>query len=423
VILITTDFEKYLDNYAEIIIKKGLNLQPGQRLLIMSTMHHPSVPIELTSFVRCIVEKAYKCGAKYVDVMWRDDEIELIKFKYGNQDTLEEYPFWRTQTAEKFLENGDAILIIYAVNPDLFKEIEPQMLSIAQQIRFKHMKPFLGKIRKNLSNWAVVSAPVKGWPEKVLPDTPNTERMDKFWDILFDICRVKNENPIAAWEDHIKHLKSRIEYLNTKQYSALRYSAPGTDLTVGLPEGHVWKCVSGTNIKGIEFICNIPTEEVFTIPHKDKVNGFVSSTKPLLLGGRLAEDFKLTFKEGKVINISAKKGEEFLNDLIKTDDGASKLGEIALVPHSSPISQHNKIFYNMLIDENAASHIALGNAYRYCVTKGDSMSDEEFGKVGGNISGIHIDFMVGSEQLRVDGVLKNGDIEPIMENGEWVFKI
>ena len=422
-ILITADFEKYLDNYIEVIIKKGINLQPGQRLLIMSTMHHPGVPIELTRFVRGIVEKAYKCGAKYVDVMWRDDEIELMKYEFGNQESFKEYPFWRTQTAEKYIDNGDAILIIYAINPDLFKNIEPRKLSIAQQIRFKHMKPFLGKVRKSVSNWTVVSGPVKGWPKKVLPETPNSEKMTKFWDILFDICRVKNDNPIVAWEDHIKHLKSKCEYLNAKQYLELKYSAPGTELTVGLPEKHVWKCVSGTNIKGIEFIANIPSEEVFTIPHKDKVNGFVSSTKPLLFGGRLAEDFKVTIKEGRVISISAKKGEEFLNDLIKTDDGASRLGEIALVPHSSPISQYNKLFYNMLIDENASNHIALGNAYRYCVTKGESLSDEDFSKVGGNISSIHLDFMVGSEQMNVDGILKNGDIEPIMKNGEWAFKI
>jgi aminopeptidase len=422
VIPITADFEKYLDNYIEVIIKKGLNIQPGQRLLITS-LFYPGVPIELTSFVRRIVEKAYKSGAKFVDVMWSDDEIELLKFKYGNQETLEEFPFWRPQTAEKFLDNGDAILIIYAVNPDLLKEIEPRKLSVAQQTRFKHLKPLLDKIRKFLSNWVIVSAPVNGWSEKILPDIPTTERIDNFWNIIFDICRVKNENPMAAWEEHIKHLKSRCEYLNKKHYSELKLSAPGTDLTVGLPEGHVWKGGSVKNIKGIEFIPNIPTEEVFTIPHKDKVNGFVSSTKPLLLGGRLAEDFKMTFKEGKVINISAKKGEEFLNDLIKTDDGASRLGEIALVPHSSPISQHNKIFYNMLIDENAANHIALGNAFRANIINGDSMPDEEFSKVGGNLSGIHIDFMVGSEHMSVDGVLKNGDIEPIMENGEWVFKI
>jgi len=422
VILITADFEKYLDNYIEVIIKKGLNIQPGQRLLIASAFD-PGVPLELASFVRKIAEKAYKSGAKLVDVMWRDDEVRLLKFKHGNQDALEEYPFWRTQTAEKFLENGDVVLFIYTENPDLFADIEPQKLSIAQQTMFKYLKPLLDKISKNLSSWVMISAPIKGWSEKILPEIHSTEREEKFWDIIFDICRVKNENPIAAWEDHIKNLKSRSEYLNKKHYSELRLSAPGTDLTIGLPEDHIWMSGSETNVKGIEFVANIPTEEVFTVPHKDKINGFVSSTKPLFFGGRLAEDFKLTFKEGKVTEVSAKKGEDFLNGLVNIDDGASRLGEIALVPHSSPISQYNKLFYNILIDENAASHIALGNAYRTNISKGDSMSDEEFGKVGGNLSSIHIDFMVGSEQLRVDGILKNGEIEPIMENGEWVFKI
>lgn len=419
---ITADFEKYLDNYVEVIVKKGLNIQPGQRLLIMSAFD-PGVSIELTSFVRHIVKKAYKSGAKFVEVLWRDDEIELMQFKYGTEDTLKEYPFWRTQTAEKFLEDGDALLIIFAENPDLFKEIEPQKVSLAQQTMFKHLKPLLDKIGKNISTWLMISAPIKEWAEKILPDIPPTDRIDKFWDILFDICRVKNENPIASWEDHIKQLKSRSDYLNKKHYSALKLTAPGTDLTIGLPEGHIWKGGSVKNIKGIEFIPNIPTEEVFTIPHKDKVNGFVSSTKHLFFGGRLVEDFKLTFKDGKVIQISAKKGEDFLNGLVTIDDGASRTGEIALVPHGSPISQYNKLFYNMLIDENASNHIALGNGYRISIVQGESMSDEEFGKVGGNLSGIHIDFMVGSEHMSVDGVLKNGDIEPIMENGEWVFKI
>ena len=419
---LTADFEKYLDNYVEVIIKKGLNLQPGQRLLIASPFD-PGVPLELTSFVRRIVEKAYKSGAKLVDVMWRDDEIRIFRFKHGNQNALEEYPFWRTQTAEKFLENGDAVLFIYAENPSLFAEIEPQKLSIAHQTMFKYMKPLLDKIGKNLSSWVMVSAPIKGWSEKLLPEIHSTEREEKFWDIIFDICRVKHENPIAAWEDHINNLKLRSKYLNKKHYSELRLSAPGTDLTIGLPEGHVWMSGSETNVRGIEFVANIPTEEVFTVPHKDKVNGFVSSTKHLFFGGRLAEDFKLTFKEGKVTQVSAKKGEDFLNSLVSIDDGASRLGEIALVPHSSPISQYNKLFYNILIDENAASHIALGNAYRTSINKGDAMSDEEFGNIGGNLSGIHIDFMVGSEQMNVDGVLKNGNIEHIMDKGEWAFKI
>jgi aminopeptidase len=422
VIRISDNFEKYLDNYIEVIIKKGLNIQPGQRLLIASAFD-PGVSIELTGFVRLLVEKAYKNGAKFVDVMWRDDEIELLKYKYGSEESLKEYPFWRTQTAEKFLENGDALLIIYAENPDLFKEIQPQMLSTAQQTMFKYLKPLLDKIGKNLSSWLMVSAPLVGWSEKILPDVPPAERIDKFWDILFDICRVKNENPIAAWEEHIKQLKSRSEYLNQKHYSALRLTAPGTDLTIGLPEGHVWMSGSEKNIKGIEFVANIPTEEVFTVPHKDKVNGFVSSTKHLFFGGSLVEDFKLTFEEGKVVQVSAKKGEDFLNGLVNIDEGACRTGEIALVPHSSPISQYKKIFYNILIDENASNHIALGNAYRTNITKGDSMSDEEFSKVGGNVSGIHIDFMVGSEQMRVDGILKSGDTEPIMKNGEWASKI
>ena len=419
---ISENYDKYLNNYVEVIVKKALNLQPDQRLLIMSPFD-PGVPIELAYFIKLIVKKAYIVGARLIEVMWRDDQIQLTRYENASQDSLEEYPNWRSKTAEKYLENGDAILFIYAEDPDIFKNIDPQLLSITQRALFRNIKPLLDKISKNLSNWVMVSAPIDGWSNKLFFEIPQEKRIEHFWDLMFEICRVKNDNPLLNWDNHIDELNKRGHYLTQKKYSALKLQGPGTDLTIGLPDGHIWLSGSEVSKNNITFIANIPTEEIFTAPDKDKVNGYVSCSKPLFFGGRLVEDFRLTFSDGKVIDAKAKQGVSLLNDLISMDEGSSRIGEIALVPNSSPISQSGKLFYNILIDENAASHIALGYAYRSSIDGGDNMTEHEFKEAGGNLSGIHIDFMVGSADLNVDGVLKNGVIEPIMKTGEWTFKL
>lgn len=418
----SSEFNKYLENYVKLIIKKGINLQKGQRLLITCAFNL-GVPLELAPFVRLLAKEAYKNGAKLVEVSWRDDEVQLAKFKHAPIDSFEEFPRWRAKTIEDFFDNGDAIIFVYAEDPDLYKDISPELIAMAQKAMFENIKIYLDKIQNNYSNWIMIPASITNWADKLFPEISKTERKNKFWDLLFEICRVKNDNPIQIWQNHIEQLNNRAKYLNDKQYLKLKFNAPGTNLTVSLPKGHIWQSGSELSRNGIEFIANIPTEEVFTLPHNYKIEGFVSSTKPLYFGGRLAEDFKLTFSKGKVVKVSAGKGEDFLNNLMKQDEGAIRIGEVALVPHSSPISQSNKLFYNILIDENAANHIALGFAYRSSLINGYSMSDEEFGAAGGNLSGIHIDFMIGSNQMDVDGIMEDGTIEPIMRNGEWAFDI
>ncbi len=422
VVKIFEKHEKYLNNYVEVIVKKALNLQPNQRLLIMSPFD-PGVPIELAYFIRLIVKKAYERGAKLVDVMWRDDQVQLTRYEHAPRDSFEEYPIWRSETAVKYLENGDAILCIYAEDPNIFNKIDSKLLSITQQVMFKNIKSLLDKIGKNFSNWVMISAPIDGWANKLFSEIPQEKRKEYFWDLIFEICRVKNDNPLLNWDNHIDQLNKRGAFLTEKKYSALKLQGIGTDLTIGLPNGHVWLSGSEVSKNGITFIANIPTEEIFTVPDRNKVNGYVSSSKPLFFGSRLVEDFKLTFSEGKVVEVIAKQGISLLNDLLNTDEGSSRIGEIALVPNSSPISQSGKLFYNILIDENAASHIALGYAYRTSIDGGDTMTDDQFKEAGGNLSGIHVDFMVGSSDLNVDGVLKNGSIESIMKKGEWTFKL
>jgi aminopeptidase len=253
----------------------------------------------------------------------------------------------------------------------------------------------------------------------MFPDLAPEQQVSRLWDAISRLCRLDRSDPIAAWQAHVEALAARSDYLNRKHYDALKYIGPGTDLTIGLPAGHLW--VSGRTVSqsGIAFTANLPTEEVFSIPHKDRVDGVVRSSKPLSYGSTLIEDFSMRFAEGRIVSIEAKRGEAVLRQLIETDAGARRLGEIALVPHSSPISQSGLLFYNTLFDENAASHVALGSAYKFTLSGGDQMNDEDFERAGGNRSIVHVDFMIGSGDLDVDGVLQNGTTEPVMRGGEW----
>lgn len=419
-----TEFEQNLEKFAEVIIKVGLNLQPGQRLLIGPPIFAvKGVSLELAPFVRIIAKKAYQAGAKLVDVNWNDDTLQLIRIQDAPDDTFEEYPKWKVDTAVKFAETGDAMLVIYADNPNLLIDQDPKKIAELQQTAFKHVEPIMNYVVKNTTNWSVITAPVEGWVDNVFPEKLQKDRKSKFWDTIFEICRIKSDDPVSAWKDHVNQLTSRKNYLNQKQYDTLKFEAPGTNLRIGLPKGHLWQAASMKSQNGIKFVANIPTEEVFTIPHKEKTEGFVKCTKPLYFSGGLVENYQLKFSNGKIDEVSAKKGEDFLRKLIQTDDGASYLGEIALVPHKSPISQSGLLFYNILIDENASNHFALGRGYKFSFKDGETLSDEEFTGLGGNNSLIHIDCMFGSGEMDVDGITKDGKVEPIMRKGEWAFNI
>ncbi|MFW9867004.1 MAG: aminopeptidase [Candidatus Thorarchaeota archaeon] len=419
-----TNLENKLDKYADVIVKVGLNLQPGQRLLIGAPIFtNTYTPIELAPLVHLITKKAYQRGVKYVDVMWSDDQVQLIRYKNAPRDSFEEFPIWRTSLVSEMAKSGDAVLVIYAENPDLLNDVDPDIIAITQQTVLKHTEPILDLVGKNVNNWSVISAPVSGWIEKMFPSLSLKEGENKFWETLFNVCRINHEDPVSMWENHITQLALRGDNLNQKHYHSLHFTATGTNLRVELPDGHIWRSGAMTSQNGINFTANIPTEEVFTLPHKDGTNGIVKSTKPLYFSGFLIEDYELTFSEGKVIEVHAEKGEELLQKLLKVDEGANRLGEIALVPHSSPISQSGLLFYNILFDENASNHFALGRAYKFSYKDGEEMTDEDFASVGGNHSKIHLDCMFGSDEMNVDGILKDGTVEPIMRNGEWAFKI
>jgi aminopeptidase len=368
------------------------------------------------------VKKAYQSGARLVEVMWDDDQIRLLRYKYAPKDSFEEYPTWRTDGSFNFAKESDAMLIIGARNPDLLSKIDSNLVLTSTKSFLKNMKPTSDLRRKGLVNWSGITAPVEGWADKIFPDIPQNERKSKFWDTIFEICRVKQEDPIKAWQKHIDELVTRSSYLNDKQFNSLHFKAKGTDLTISLPSGHIWKSAYFTTQGGISNVVNIPTEEIFTTPHKDKTEGIITATKPLVTAVTV-ENLCIKFSKGRVVELSASKREKYMRNIIKTDDGASKLGEVSLVPHSSPISQTGRLFYNILIDENASCHLALGSGIKTCIENGINMSNKEFSKIGGNSSMMHLDFMIGSEKMDVDGVMEDGATEPIMRKGEWAFKV
>jgi aminopeptidase len=406
-------FEKKLDNLAQLAIKGAVGLQPGQRLLIRA-------PIESAPFVRILTEKAYQAGARLVDVLWNDDALTLARFKYAPRDSFEEFPLWRVNGMLDIVNKGDATLVITGGDPDLLKEQDPDLVAQAEKVFRTHALPVSQKIMSDAVNWLVIGQPVSAWAAKVFPDTPPDQQVTALWEAIFRICRADQPDPLAAWQQHLAQLAIKRDYLNQKQYSALRFSGPGTDLTVGLPENHIWNGGQKETVTGIPYVPNLPTEEVFTLPHKERVDGVVASTKPLTHNGVLIDNFSLTFKQGRVVDVTAQTGEPTLKRLIEMDEGAARLGEVALVPHSSPVSQSGLLFYNTLFDENAACHIALGRAYRFCLQDGPAMSNEDFTAAGGNSSLIHVDFMIGSATVNVDGITRDGTAEPLLRAGEWV---
>lgn len=410
------NFAEKLQKYMEVVIRVGLNVRPGQTVMI-------SASAQDYEFVRVATRAAYEAGAHHVEVFWNDPQLSVIRLEEAPEDSLEITRDYIFAEMAKLGKAGGAFLSMSASDPTLYEGQDPQRMKKMQLANAKKWTHYKKQMGENNENWCVIQIPNPGWSQKVFPNVSEDEAAQKLWDAIFQTCRVDLPDPVAAWREHIQKLALRSSYLNQKKYTALRYQAPGTDLTVGLPDGHVWKGGSSVTEYDIEHVPNLPTEEVFTLPHKDKVNGVVSSTLPLNLSGSLVENFSLTFEDGKVVDATAKVGEEFLKMLLDTDEGATRLGEVALVPHSSPISQMGFVFFNTLYDENASCHFALGRAYRDTLKDGVEMSDADFAAKGGNDSNIHVDFMVGSGEMNIDGILANGESEPILRNGEWVIEV
>jgi aminopeptidase len=408
-----------LDSYAELAVRIALNLQPGQRLAVIGPLMNGGVSLEAAPLVRQIAAAAYRAGAELVEPIWGDEPLQPLRFHHARPETLSAFSTWLPQALAEHARAGHAVLSIYANNPDLLQHEPTERVGALQQATSRSMTMFRELISRNQANWAVVAAASAGWAAKVFPEAPGDQQVDRLWNAIGSLCRLDRPDPVAAWHAHLDALAARSEWLNRRRYSALKYSGPGTDLTLGLPAGHIWVGGSSTSGGGIRFVPNLPTEEVFTIADRARVDGIVRSTKPLSYGGSIIEDFTLRFEGGRIVNLDAARGEPVLRQMIDTDEAAARLGEVALVPHSSPIAASGRLFYNTLFDENAASHLALGSAYKFTLAEGDAMSDEAFERAGGNRSAIHVDFMIGSASLDVDGVFADGRVEPLMRGGEW----
>ncbi|WMJ82193.1 aminopeptidase [Clostridium sp. MB40-C1] len=406
------DFHAMLRKYAELAVKTGINIQKNQTLVINS-------PIECAEFTRLVVECAYKAGAKNVHVEWSDEEIALIKFMNAPEESFNEFPKWRADGLEELAKDGAAFLSISASNPELLKNVDSKKIAASNKARSLALKNYREYIMNSTVAWSVVSIPTKEWAKKVFPTLSEKESIEKLWQTIFTIVRVDKEDPISAWNEHLENMSQKVNYLNKKKFKKLHFLSKETDLIIELPEKHLWAGGGEYNTTGTYFVANMPTEEVFTLPLKTGVNGTVKSTKPLNYSGNLINNFTLTFKDGKVIDFSAEKGYETLKKLIETDEGSHYLGEVALVPHNSPISNSNIIFYNTLFDENASCHLALGSAYPTCIDGGSEMSEEELEKAGANTSLTHVDFMVGSSELNIFGETKEGEQIQIFQNGNW----
>ncbi len=410
-------FEQKLDRLAEVAVRVGLGLgsedAPVQELVM-------SASIEALPLVRRITEHAYKAGATIVTTLYSDEESTLLRYRYAPDTSFDRVANWLQDGIATAYRGGAARLAIAGGNPSLLAKEDPGKIGRANVASSKASKPAMELITRHEINWTIIAYATPAWARAVFPDLPEEAAIARLWDAIFAASRADLPDPIAAWKSHGAYLKDRVDFMNAKRFAALHFRGPGTDLRVGLADNHLWAGGGTRAGNGVYCQPNIPTEEVFTTPHKNRVDGTVRSSKPLSHQGTLMEGISVRFQGGRVVEATAKTGQEVLERMIATDDGAGRLGEVALVPHSSPIAQSGVLFWNTLFDENAASHIALGQAYSTCLIGGEKMDEDALSALGANTSLIHVDWMIGSGEMDVDGVAANGTAEPLMRKGEWM---
>ena len=407
--------KSFLIKYASLAVNIGVNIQKDNILVISS-------PIETAEFARLITEEAYKSGAKDVIVHYGDQKLTKIKLENSSLETISNIPEWQAESYNYYARQEACFISISASDPDGLKGVPVEKIGASQKARTSALKEYFDNSMSNKCRWCVLSVPTLSSAKKVFPKVSDDEAMESLWDVIFKTVRVDTENPVNAWKKHNAYLEEKIKFMNNNNFKSVHLkSANGTDLNIELPEGHIWAGGSEGDVNGIPFNANIPTEEVFTLPKKTGVNGIVYSSKPLSYGGNLIDNFSITFKDGKAIDFTAETGYDVLKQMLESDEGAKYLGEVAFVPYNSPISNSKLIFFNTLFDENAACHLAFGRAYESCVKDADKYSEEELEKIGVNNSVIHVDFMIGTSDLEITGINKNGETIQIFSNGNWAF--
>lgn len=407
------NFNENLKKYARLIAETGVNVQDNHTVVLQ-------ISVDQAPLARLITEEAYRLGAAEVIVQWSDETIQREFLAHAATDRIENVPQYKIDQTDDWIAKGASRISVVSSNPDALAGVDAQRVAAFQATNGKALVNLRKATQANKVSWTVVAAASEGWAAKVFPELATSEeQVDALWNEIFKTTRIYEENPVIAWDIHDKKLQEKAAELNEQQFTALHYTAPGTDLTIGLPKNHLWEGAGSYNARGEEFMANMPTEEVFTAPDSRRVDGYVSSTKPLSYAGTIISGMKFTFKDGKVVDFSAEQGEEALKNLLAIDEGAKHLGEVALIPDPSPISQSGLIFYNTLFDENASNHLAFGSAYAFNLQGGTEMSEEELAAAGLNRSQTHVDFMVGSDKMNIDGIKEDGTIVPVFRNGDW----
>ncbi len=405
------NFNEKLDNYAKLVVEIGVNIQENDPVII-------SCPIERADFGKLLAKHAYKNKASIVVFNWYDDDLTLMMYENSPLETLEDVPQHEYDKSEYYYKKGAKMISVYASNPELLKDVDPEKIQRASLAKSKKFKPLMKYTMNDINSWCVVSVPTKAWADSVFPDQDNS--VDLLWEAIFKVTRMNLEDPIKAWQDHLAFLTDRADWLNKMSFSYLIYkSAKGTNLKIELPKEHIWMAADSLNAKKESFVPNIPTEEVFTLPKRNGVNGRVYSTKPLVYNGNVIDDFVLDFKDGRVVDFDAKKGKEALKSIFDQDENARYLGEVALVPYDSPISNSKLLFFNTLFDENASCHLAFGKAYPTNIKGGENMTEEELKLNQVNDSFIHEDFMIGDKDLSIVGIKEDGQEILIFKDGNW----
>ncbi len=404
---------KTITEYAKLVVKIGVNLQKGQGLEI-------SCPIEKKDFAVALTKAGYLAGASIVRVRWNDEDIDKLTYTYADTKALTNISKWLVDSKNELVEKNFCYIAVSADNPEAFKDIEPEKLFAVSKAKSKALKKYSDSIMSNAIRWCIVSVPTKEWAKKVFPSSSNPEQ--ELSNQIEKAMRLDAYNPIEAWQEHIETLNKRANFLNEQRFSFLLFkNAKGTDLKVGLSQNHVWLCAEEKAKDGFKFVANMPTEEIFTAPHKDRVDGVLKSAMPLCVNGQIIDNFTIEFKKGKIVSFSAEKSYEALKRLIETDNGTRRLGEVALIGKNSPIAKSNVLFYNTLFDENASCHLAIGKAYPTTILGGDKLTISELKKLGANDSTEHEDFMIGTPDLSVIGVKENGEKIQLFADGEWVI--
>ena len=405
--------EEKLEMLAAVAVRVGLGLREGQELVMTASLD--ALPL-----ARRITEQAYRAGASLVTTLYSDDEATLMRYHFAPDQSFDQAAKWLYDGMGAAFKSGAARLAIAGGNPALLSNEDAAKVGRANRAVSQAYRPALELITRHAINWTIVASATPVWAAVMFPKDAPDVALAKLWDAIFETTRINADNPVAAWKAHDADLQKRAARLNEKRYAALQYRGPGTDFRLGLADDHLWLGGGTTAGNGLYCIPNMPTEEVFTTPHKDRADGIVTAAKPLSHQGTMIEGIQVRFEKGRIVELRASRGQEVLQRLVDTDDGARRLGEVALVPHSSPIAASGMLFLNTLFDENAASHIALGQAYSSCLRDGEKLTAEQLAAKGANDSLIHVDWMIGSDKLDIDGISAADVAEPLMRQGEWV---